>query len=181
MLACVSGTVCVRARVCVFAGVQMWAEQRLRGSRSAVGAHEARLTARRQQKVLSAGPKRENGRARHRDPVGDSSNQCGTSVRPPPRPGLSAKTQRRRPAISTLLRKSTVEVMSESTMCGRGSAGSGLSSGYRQKHLPVCPRRAEKKSSHKTEKTRTDGHAVCGSGAHLSQPSAAGGSWLGLR
>lgn len=52
-------------------------------------------------------------------------------------PGLSMKAQWRSPAISILLRKSTVDVMSASTMCGRVSAGSGRSSGYRQKHLPA--------------------------------------------
>lgn len=51
--------------------------------------------------------------------------------------GRSMKSQCPRPAISILFRNKTVEVMLDSSSHGDVSSGSTVSSGYRQKHLPM--------------------------------------------
>lgn len=142
--------------VCVFVAEQMWVEQRL--------VEAGQLSAH----MRHGSPPTDNKRSCPPAQKGET-DRLGTRIQPvthqisagrvcaPPPPGLSAKSQRRRPAISILLRKSTVEVMSESTICGRGSAGSGLSSGYRQKHLPACPRRKREFTQNRNTHRGTQG------------------------
>lgn len=64
-------------------------------------------------------------------------NKKKVMLKKEPVPGLSIKSQRPRPPMSILFRKSTVDVMSDSRMWGRVSLGRGVSSGYRQKLFPA--------------------------------------------